>query len=1264
MGMNLTSADEGQQIEGARQRPPDPRNGLACALNAIQSMKTSLSASINTDKSHRFGGGWTLKKYIATVMIVLLLGSGLPCSATAPSFEGNKDEIIGILVGPDYKCTVGLAIPAGYYVRNATLKVTGMALDGNATAYPENVAIGLNDQVLWEFSKTGYGRLGMQDSFSSGQEQMQISIGAGGGSKNAFIRLPKDAIVQSATIGLLGTAPVKGQELSSYSGARTHDSLGYSVSGAGDMNGDGYDDVIIGMYNIYDETVPDYAYICFGGPEMDGRPNVTLTYGNGYDNFGESVSGAGDVNGDGYDDVIVGAWGAMNLAGRAFIYFGGPNIDSIPDIVLNGGQPYDQFGLRVSGAGDVNGDGYDDVIVGARANDTGGYNAGRAYIFLGGAPMDSNPDLAMSGSADRDYFGYSVSGAGDVNDDGYDDVIVGASAPDNPSTARAEIFFGGHPMDSSPDELIYSIDKSGEGFGFQVSEAGDVNNDGYDDVLIGASENSAAGSQAGRAYLFFGGNNMDNDTDVIFTGAFANDGFGHSVSTAGDVNNDGYDDVIMGAPAQDTTGVNAGRLYLFFGGQDMDNDTDMMYDGKGDYEIFGWSSSDAGDVNGDGCSEIIVGAWGNNSLTGRAYIYTPMGSLLDGVLDPCVAIGHYIIWNASGAFNGTVDLKDFSQALNDCIRSTPTTGTDKYGNSYVDVPLNMTGKSKGNFVLSRLKITYRYDALVPDFALVLNDYTSAHKKQKDAVGNINVPLNIRSISAGQVKLSSLDLTRDSAPALSIDIPTVEIDEDTFDQALLDLHKYFKDDSGSANTLNFTAVAVTNSSFVELSIANRRYLSADAEIGSENDNWTGTVEAKVCCTDKWGQSTESNRFSIIVRNVNDPPEITSAPATFAEPGVPYSYNVTVVHGDKDPLSYRLERSPPDMTIDSKTGVIGWLPRARGFHMVGVIVDDGNATASQDFGISVPNRPPRMTSLPQLNASVGVQYIYNVTAEDPNLDTLHITLGNGPEDMRIDPQSGVVYWTPLETGAFDISITVSDGKERAFQDFTLTVVQGNRAPEFKSGPMTTATVGLRYSYNASATDLDSDVLSYSIESGPEGMTVDAARGKVTWTPNASGDFAVVLKVMDGRGGEARQAFSIEVAQAEKPRVVLAYPQPGRTLRGWVTFSGSVTRGTREVVGVEARIDGGEWNDACGVRNWSYDLNTEQLKNGRHTMELRAYDGKDYSDGLEVNFIVDNTARAKGFIPAAGGPFLTLLFALLVTLSGSIRRTRGASRDEAGR
>jgi hypothetical protein len=386
--------------------------------------------------------------------------------------------------------------------------------------------------------------------------------------------------------------------------------FGYSVSTAGDVNGDGYPDVIVGAFSY--AGGPGRAYIYFGGPKMDSTADVTLTGETAKSHFGSSVSTAGDVNGDGYADVIVGAPEYMFDVGRAYIYYGGASMDTTADVVMTG-EASGLFGHSVSSAGDVNGDGYADVIVGAGNFSSGsGQNSGRAYLYYGGASMDTTADVIMTGTMGGDALGISVSAAGDVNGDGYADVIVGAYGANN-YRGRADIYYGGPSMNNISDVTMWGRTLQ-EAFGCSVSTAGDVNGDGYADVIVGAY---AFDSFRGRAYIFCGGVVMDDAADVTLAGETMGIAFGKSVSTAGDVNGDGFADVIVGSEGN----AYAGRADIYYGGSSMDNVADITMTGEAANNYFGDAVSTTGDLNGDGCADVIVGAYQYSSGTGRAYIY-------------------------------------------------------------------------------------------------------------------------------------------------------------------------------------------------------------------------------------------------------------------------------------------------------------------------------------------------------------------------------------------------------------------------------------------------------------------------------------------------------------------------------------------------------------------------------------------------------------------------------------------------------------------
>jgi len=421
-----------------------------------------------------------------------------------------------------------------------------------------------------------------------------------------------------------------------YPASDANSAFGNSVSSAGDVNGDGYDDLVVGAsHSDLKATNAGAAFIYYGGPSMQTTStyDVYLEYAStdgetGAGNFGNSVSSAGDVNGDGYDDVVVGAHSSdlkASGAGAAFIYHGGPSMQttSTYNIYLEYASTDTGalFGESVSSAGDVNGDGYDDVVVGAVYSEIKAIAVGAAFIFHGGPSMQTtstyNIYLEYPRSDTFSDFGRSVSSAGDVNGDGYDDLVVGAPRSDLKisDAGAAFIFHGGPSMLTTSTYNVYLEYASTDGsifgnFGYSVSSAGDVNGDGYDDIVVGVHRSNLKAYDAGAAFIYHGGPSMDTTSTyniyLEYASTDANAYFGYSVSSAGDINGDGYDDVVVGANSSDLKAPSAGAAFIYYGGSSMQ--TTSTYDV---YNVAsGLSVSSAGDVNGDGYDDIIIGRAG------------------------------------------------------------------------------------------------------------------------------------------------------------------------------------------------------------------------------------------------------------------------------------------------------------------------------------------------------------------------------------------------------------------------------------------------------------------------------------------------------------------------------------------------------------------------------------------------------------------------------------------------------------------------------
>lgn len=333
------------------------------------------------------------------------------------------------------------------------------------------------------------------------------------------------------------------------------------------------------------------------------------------DAFGGALRGAGDLNGDGFQDFVVGAPGndaGGTNAGRVYIYFGrAENLPDQPDLVLTGALGAEEFGAAVAGIGRFNGDSYDDLAVGAPYNNTGGSERGRVYVFYGGNPMNATADVTLSGQQGGDHFGFSLDGGFDFNSDGYADLAVGA--PDRPTnglqSGEVRIFQGGSSP-STTAAVILLGDQALDQFGWSVHGAGDVNNDSHDDLVVGAPQPFAL--NPGHAYVFFGRAGSTAPTRLTLTGENGGDRFGWSVGGGGNANNDSYDDVVIGAPRQDAGATNNGAAYLFLGGSAMNADHDARVAGQVGGDALGSAVALDGDYDDDGRSDLIAGAPGAN----------------------------------------------------------------------------------------------------------------------------------------------------------------------------------------------------------------------------------------------------------------------------------------------------------------------------------------------------------------------------------------------------------------------------------------------------------------------------------------------------------------------------------------------------------------------------------------------------------------------------------------------------------------------------
>ena len=497
------------------------------------------------------------------------------------------------------------------------IKTNGTEVDTTATPLPlsTTIQITFEEPILEEEVKTaivealvlsGSGTTAVDGAWAWNEASTQLTF-----TPSRRLKYQTKYTLTATATTVTTTSVAKNIEAGSYP---------FTTMTQGDINGDGFAELLIGAYDYNGAGNSRGAAYIFNGAASGLSTTYTSRIVGKVDNDALGLSwDTADVNGDGYADAIIPASDANGAAGAVYIHLGSASgVSPTAATTLDGVAASDSFGRSVANAGDVNGDGFDDIIVGAiDADDGATTDVGTATVFHGSATgISTTPDLTIKGASAGTRLGNFVSSAGDVNGDGFDDVCI--SAETATLIGSSYVHLGSATGVTASPATTLTGENASDVFGMTCRGAGDLNGDGYDDIVIGATEYDATGTNnEGAAYVYYGsGTGIPTAWSKKITGTQTSEHLGFSAG-AGDINGDGYDDLMLGAYGYDAEN---GRSFLYLGSASGIGDTADKTIPSSILQRFGLPLPGK-DYSGDGLSDVTIGAPEYTGSTGAAYTY-------------------------------------------------------------------------------------------------------------------------------------------------------------------------------------------------------------------------------------------------------------------------------------------------------------------------------------------------------------------------------------------------------------------------------------------------------------------------------------------------------------------------------------------------------------------------------------------------------------------------------------------------------------------